>query len=216
MKTKNKELMSQARSALRGHWKLTILTFCVMYIFAAAVGFIPRLGNIVSIIIGGPVAFGIALFSLKLVRKENPEFEDVFKGFNHFLVSLKASLLMTLYVFLWLLLLIIPGIIKGIAYSMTFFILADDPTIGARAALKKSQTMMNGYKWKYFCLNLRFLGWALLCLLTLGIGFLWLIPYIQISLAAFYEDIKDDTRGETPHMEKENTPTPTSETETSV
>ena len=59
-------------------------------------------------------------------------------------------------------------------------------------ALRKSKEMMDGYKWKYFCLGLRFIGWALLCVLTLGIGILWLSPYVQVSYAKFYEDVKNN------------------------
>lgn len=74
---------------------------------------------------------------------------------------------------------------------MTFYILAEDESIGAKAALDKSKKMMYGYKWKYFCLIWRFFGWFLLCILTLGVGFLWLMPYIQVSMVKFYDDIKD-------------------------
>ena len=86
--------------------------------------------------------------------------------------------------------LFIAGIIAAIAYSQTFYILAEDDTIGSMEALRKSKEMMNGYKWKYFCLGLRFIGWVLVCVLTLGIGVLWLSPYIQVSYAKFYEDLK--------------------------
>lgn len=90
-----------------------------------------------------------------------------------------------------MILFIIPGLIAALSYSMTFFIIADDNSIDGFEALKKSKQMMKGYKWKYFCLNLRFLGWLVLCILSLGIGFLWLIPYVQVTNANFYEDIKD-------------------------
>ena len=73
----------------------------------------------------------------------------------------------------------------------TFFILAEDSSIQPMEALRKSKQMMDGYKWKLFCLGLRFIGWFLLAILTLGIGFLWLIPYMYISFAKFYEDIKE-------------------------
>jgi uncharacterized membrane protein len=72
---------------------------------------------------------------------------------------------------------------------MTFYILADDSSIGANEALDKSKEMMRGYKWKFFCLGLRFFGLGLLCLLTLGIGFLWLFPFMQVTMAKFYDDI---------------------------
>jgi uncharacterized membrane protein len=73
---------------------------------------------------------------------------------------------------------------------MTFFILADDESIGGCDAMKKSRKMMYGYKWKYFCLLCRFFGWFLLCILTFGIGYLWLGPYIRVSAAKFYEELK--------------------------
>ena len=89
-----------------------------------------------------------------------------------------------------MLLLIIPGFIYAIAYSQAFYILADEPKTDPLVCIRKSKEMMDGYKMKYFLLQLSFLGWALLCILTLGIGFLWLVPYIQVSNAIFHDDIK--------------------------
>ena len=88
---------------------------------------------------------------------------------------------------------------------MTFYIIADEPTIGASAALDKSRKMMDGYKWKYVCLQFRFFGWALLCLLTLGIGYLWLIPYMYISMAKFYDDVKQNYNANTINPTTANT-----------
>jgi uncharacterized membrane protein len=97
---------------------------------------------------------------------------------------------MLLFVILWTLLLIIPGIIAGLSYSMTFYILSDDRTLKPREALDKSKQMMDGYKMKLFKLALRFFLLALLCILTLGIGFLWLIPYANVTMANFYDDVR--------------------------
>ena len=136
------------------------------------------------------MAVGICMFTLSLSRNENARLEQIFEGFRNYGTVLGAYLLMIVFIFLCALLLIIPGIIAAIAYSQTFYILAEDDTIDSMDALRKSKEMMDGYKWKYFCLGLRFIGWALLCVLTLGIGFLWLSPYIQVSYAKFYEDLK--------------------------
>ncbi len=195
MNKKNTIILSEALNTLKGNWSVSIIAFLVIYTFWLAVSFIPKLGTLVSLLISGPVILGMSIFSLELLRKKTVSFNTIFKDFNHYFIALKAYCIMCLYVFLWFLLLIIPGIIRAIAYSMTFYIIADNPDIGAREALKKSKTMMYGYKWKYFLLNLRFLGWALLCLLTLGIGFLWLTPYVQITLANFYENIKEGSVG---------------------
>ncbi len=101
-------------------------------------------------------------------------------------------MLQFIFVFLWSLLLIIPGIIATLSYSMTYFIIADNNSITALEAITKSKEMMRGNKWKFFCLGLRFLGWSLLCVVTLGIGFLWLTPYMSVSSAQFYDDLKEN------------------------
>ena len=89
-----------------------------------------------------------------------------------------------------MLLLIVPGIIAAISYSMAFFIQRDNPDMKAMEAIDASKKMMYGYKWKYFCLGLRFLGWFILGILSCGIGFLWILPYLYISTAKFYIDLK--------------------------
>ena len=190
MVKENTELMAEARESLSGNWGLAIATFLVYGIIISVFQVIPTVGPVLVLFIAGPMLVGISMFSLSLSRGENARLEQIFEGFKNYGTVLGAYLLMVLFIFLWMLLLIIPGIIAAIAYSQTFYILAEDDAISSMDALKKSKEMMDGYKWKYFCLGLRFIGWALLCILTLGIGFLWLSPYIQISYAKFYEDIK--------------------------
>ena len=186
----NKELMAGARASLSGNWGLAVGTYLVYIILVGSLQIIPVVGGVLGLFIAGPMAVGICIFTLSLSRNENTRLEQIFEGFRNYGTVLGAYLLMVVFIFLWALLLIIPGIIAAIAYSQTFYILAEDDTIGSMDALRKSKEMMDGYKWKYFCLGLRFIGWALLCVLTLGIGFLWLSPYIQVSYAKFYEDLK--------------------------
>jgi uncharacterized membrane protein len=188
-KTENKTLMQEARAALKGIWGLAVGTFFVVLLICIVAQMIPRIGWLVWLIIAGPISLGICIFSLAIARKKNPQFSQIFNGFQKFGVSLGAYLLMILFVILWMILLIIPGIIAALAYSMTFFIIAENDTIKPMDALKKSKEMMNGNKWKLFCLFLRFLGWIILSILTLGIGFLWLVPYMNVSLAKFYDDL---------------------------
>lgn len=191
MVKENKELTQQALESLNGKWGLAVGTFLVYMLITAGIQRVPVIGYIASLLISGPLALGIAIFSLTLSRKKKARLEQLFDGFQNFGTALLTYLLMVVFIILWMLLLIIPGIIAAIAYSQAFYILAEDNSIGAMDALKKSKEMMDGYKWKYFYLCLQFLGWALLCVLTFGIGFLWLLPYAQVSYAHFYEDIKD-------------------------
>ena len=193
MKTENVVLMRMARESLQGKWGLAIGTFLIYILlsiaFQAPAKHYPQL-SLISLIISGPLTLGAAIFSLSLARNEEAGVEQIFFGFYKFGKALAAYLLMILFIILWALLLIIPGIIAALSYSMTFYIIADDASISAMDAIDKSKAMMYGYKWKLFCLGLRFLLWSLLCLLTLGIGFLWLIPWMNVTMAKFYDDIK--------------------------
>lgn len=190
MDTSNKELMQLARESLKGKWGIAVgVSFITIAIFSV-LGYMKESGSIITLLISGPFSIGLVLFFLTISRGQEARLEQIFYGFNLFTKALGSYLLMILYIFLWSLLLIVPGIIAAYAYSMTFYIIADDNNIKIKDALRKSKEMMKGYKWKYFCLGLRFIGWGILCILTLGIGFLWLAPYIQVSYAKFYDDIK--------------------------
>ena len=178
--------MARARLALAGKWELAVSTTLVYFVLMFVVGFVPLL----PLVFGGPLALGLTIFSLSVLRNTNPHLEQVFEGFKRLSVSIVACLLMILYIFLWSLLFIVPGIVVAYSYAMVFYIIADDNTILATDALRKSKQMMVGNKWKLFCLTCRFLGWIILSFLTLGVGFLWLVPYMQVSFAEFYEEVK--------------------------
>lgn len=181
----NRDLMQQAREALRGHWGLAIGGSLVYLLLAIGISSIPKVGWIGGLIIEGPLILGWTIFFLALSRKQESKLAQLFDGFQHFTKALGAYLLMILCIFPF-----VAAIIAALSYSQTFFILAENPEMKSSDALRKSEAMMNGNRWKLFCLFWRFFGWALLCILSLGIGFLWLFPYIQTSLARFYDDLK--------------------------
>lgn len=185
--------MQMARESLRGKWGLAIGTCFVYLLIVSALQVIPVAGPIIALIITGPLMLGLTMFSLSLSRGLDARFDQLFQGFSNFGTALGTYLLMVLFIVLWMLLLIVPGIIAALSYSMAFFIVAEDSSITPMEAIDKSKKMMDGYKMKLFFMGLRFLGWALLCILTLGIGFLWLIPYMQVSVAKFYDDVKNNT-----------------------
>ena len=193
MNTENVTLMRAARESIKGKWALAIGTFFIYTLLIAGPGSVEHRGSILTLILGGPFALGAAIFSLFIARGKEARVEQIFQGFNQFANALVAYLLIVLYVLLWALLLIVPGIIAALSYSMTFYIMADDPLIQPQDALKKSKSMMNGYKLKLFYLGLRFFLLGILCILTLGIGFLWLIPYYHVTMAKFYDDLKADS-----------------------
>ncbi len=145
---------------------------------------------VLSLIVGSVVEVGYARFNLELVdRQKVPELRTLFDYFSHWGTAVVARLLRSLYVLLWSLLLFFPGIIASYSYAMTSFILAEHPEMSASEAIRRSKEMMEGNRFRLFCLQLSFIGWSLLCLFTLGIGSLWLRPYMQAATAAFYRDV---------------------------
>lgn len=193
MITENKVLMQQARETLQGKWDQAVLAYFIYFLITGAISAVPispAVNPVLALIIGGSMSYGMAGFSLTISRNGIPKLEQIFSGFHLFSTTLLTHLLMVLFIMLWSLLLVVPGIIAAISYSQTFYILNENNSLQPREAIEKSKQMMYGYKWKYFCLGLRFIGWALLCILTFGIGFLWLMPYMQVSFAKFYDDLK--------------------------
>jgi uncharacterized membrane protein len=205
MKTTNKELMAAAREQLRGKWGMAAGAMALIAFVKITSQIIPIVSLFVPLLIAGPIALGMAIFMLSIARGKKTKVSQVFSGFDRFGTALGTYLLAGAFIILWSLLLIVPGIIAAFSYSQIWFILADNPKIGPKEAIIRSKAMMMGNKWNLFYLGLRFLGWSLLCILTIGIGFLWLTPYMSVSFANFYEEIKGGKK----HVEKETAETAT-------
>ena len=144
--------------------------------------------SLVNLILGGVVQLGYAQYLLKQQDREICSIQDLFSQFDRFGQGFLQLFLRNLYTFLWGLLFLIPGLIKSFAYAMTPFLMAEDPTLTANEAIKLSQEKMRGHKGELFCLGLSFFGWAVLAVLTGGIGEIFLNPYINAAYAAFYRD----------------------------
>jgi uncharacterized membrane protein len=146
--------------------------------------------RIIQILLAGAFALGLARYFLLLSRKsKHLSLGEIFYGFRHFGTALSAYLQVLTRVLIGFILFIIPGIILSYRYALVYFILAEDSDTKVSEALKQSAKLMRGKKWKFFCLQCRFIGWSILTLFTLGIGYLWLIPYMQTSFAKFYDDL---------------------------
>ena len=148
--------------------------------------------GLVLFILALPLTWGYQTLFLGAVRGGEATAKDMFEGYNKELFSrvLTTTLLYYVYVFLWSLLLLIPGCIKAYSYAMTPYILKDNPEMKNNAAIEESMRMMDGHKLELFLLDLSFIGWAILSILTCCIGFLWLTPYMNMARVNFYEDLK--------------------------
>lgn len=145
--------------------------------------------GLVSFILGGVVELGYARFLLKQSRRQEALFSDLFSQFDRFGTGFAQHFLRILYTALWTLLFIIPGIVKGLSYAMTPFLLEEHPEMTASEAIKASMKLMDGHKMDLFLLSLSFFGWMILSCLTFGIGFLFLNPYMNATYAVFYRSI---------------------------
>lgn len=145
-----------------------------------------------------PITIGWAWIVLSAVRGEKPAISKLFEPFRKgYVKNLVAAFLVGLFTFLWSLLLLIPGIIKWFSYSLTYYILRDQPELSGLEAITESRRMMDGYKMEAFKLVLSFIGWFFVGLLTLGLGFLFIYPYFSATYAAFYESVRERNQGET-------------------
>lgn len=213
----NSEHRSRARAALSGHWGTAILVSFLAGLlgstssqYARFTGkininfpeFMPivmpimegftitvSLFGLVSMILGGVIQMGSARFHLNLIDRKEAELSDLFSQFSHFGSGLVMYLLSSLFVLLWTTLLIIPGIIAAYSYSMAPYILLEDPNCGGYEAIQRSKQLMNGHKLELFLLDLSFIGWIILSVFTLGIGMLWVPPYMYTARASFYRQL---------------------------
>ncbi len=147
------------------------------------------IGSLAMFLLAGPLMVGLSHYFLHLADRNNPQINDLFGHFKNFGNTFVLYLLTIIFTFLWSLLFLIPGIIAGISYSMAPFILAEHPEIKASDAIKMSKDMMKGHKGEYFVLQLSFIGWYLLCILTVGIGFIFLSPYVSAAEAEFFNEV---------------------------
>lgn len=200
-----KELKENAKKSLKGKWgesvKIILINFGIYFLFGFILGIIESifnineelcgiLENILNIVIGSFLTLGLISYFAKIARGETPKYDELFSKTNMFKSMFLITILISIYTTLWSLLLIIPGIIAAISYSQVHYILLDEPNIKVNDAIKKSKEIMKGHKTDYFVLCLSFLGWIILSILTFGIGMLWLMPYMQVTLFNFYESIK--------------------------
>jgi len=148
----------------------------------------------VNFLIIYPLTLGYTIAHHRLLRDgDNRLTYNTFQAaLDGYLKNLCAIFLLLVYIILWSLLLLIPGIIKSFAYAMTPYILKDNPELSANQAISLSEKMMKGHKFDLFYLCLSFIGWGILCLFTMGIGTVWLMPYMYTAIADFYEDVKKD------------------------
>ena len=188
-------LKNRAKQILGGRifadtWLYALLALAIASAVNSIAGAV--LPGVGAILVTGPMSLGAAYVILKLARTgQKIDFKDLFRGFTQDIgQNILLGLLSSLFVALWSLLLIVPGIMKAYSYSMIYYIKADHPDYDWRTCLHASQEMTYGHKMELFVLDLSFIGWYILGALCLGVGTLWVIPYHETAKALVYEQIK--------------------------
>ena len=183
------ELKAKAKQCLGGgifqtNW-LTALLGCIIVTAVTSLSAVTAVGPIIVL---GPITYGLSLFFLNQARSGSAfNIVDLFAGFKDcFLDSFLIGLLTTVFTCLWSLLFIIPGIVKSYAYSMAFNVKVDHPDYDWRQCIEESKRLTNGHKGELFMLDMSFIGWLLVGALCLGIGTLWVTPYISATKTQAY------------------------------
>lgn len=203
------ELKENAKASLKNVWGEAIKIILVLFLISFAAGFVygmiagildidtegstsKLITNLIQLVISGCLTFGMMSFFLKVSRNEEVTYKELFAKKDMFFKYVGASICIGIVVFVGTLLLVVPGIIAAFALSQTMYILLENPEMGIIDAMKKSNEMMKGHKMDYFVLILSFLGWAILGIFTIGILYLWLVPYIYVTEANFYNSLIDN------------------------
>lgn len=184
----------EARDALAGKWVYAAVATLLWFTLSTILSMMDSAIPFISIVIGSILAYGYTHYTYNIAKEERADVELIFAGFsNRFGTILFASLIVLIKTLLWSLLLIVPGIIAAISYSQALFIIREDNKIDAYQAIEKSKRMMYGHKWNYFLLMLTFIPWTVLSIFTFFIGYLFLMPYIYVTMARFYIHLKNHT-----------------------
>ena len=194
----NNQIMKEAQESLKGEWGISIAACLIAGVITIMITILGGYlinedwgGNLLSLFVTPPIGVGLALFFLNIHSGNKLEIRTIFNPFKEvWLNSVLAYFMMIVIIIIGSILFIIPGIIAFLMFSQVFYIIAEDNKIDPYNALVKSKKMMEGNKWKLFKIWLIIFLLAIVCILTLGIGFIWLAPYQNAVYAKFYNVIK--------------------------
>ena len=192
------EIKTRAKEIIKGRlwdfWKGYLLYSVIVVILEGFLGLIFKgdleiVGTLTVSLISAPLSFGFIYYAMKYARGEALDLNDIFRYKKQWIPTFLLTFLISLFTSLWMLLLIVPGIIAALSYSMSQYIYCDEE-LEPKECIKASKEMMNGYKWDYFVFGLSFMGWTLLGALTLGLLYIWVTPYMMTAEVLYYDELK--------------------------
>lgn len=203
------ELKRQARASLGGKlfgpvWLHAVLAVLVASLLTGIAGSLSTAAqrelpgvvtlslNLLALIMGGPISYGLAWMFMRQSRDGQPmQLGDLFRGFREDFKGLFVqNMMQNLFIVLWTLLFIIPGIVAELSYSMSYFVKVDHPEYSWQQCISESKRLTSGHKGEIFVLQLSFVGWMLVGILCLGVGALWVTAYLNTTMALCYQQLK--------------------------
>ncbi len=179
-----------ARELMADRWKSFGLGFFLLELITLALSFVPYVGTFARLLVSGAFSLSIAQTSLRFINGQDVCVGNIFDGFKNYVKATVLYLHQSIVVFLWMLLFIVPGLIKSYSYFFVFHILAENPDMSSKEAMEESRCLTDGHKAELFKLQFSFIGWFFMSILTLGILGLWSAPYMHIATTVFYTDLK--------------------------
>ena len=197
------EIKARAKEVIKGRlwefWKGYLTLSLILYIIEFACSFVvgffdlgevgASISSVIASFIIAPISLGFIYYSMRYAREESFELNDLFRYKKQWRSAFLLIFLISLFTTLWTFLLIIPGIIAALSYSMAQYIYCDKE-LAPRECISESKEMMNGYKMDYFIFGLSFFGWIILGVFTLGLLYIWLIPYMMSAEVIYYDELK--------------------------
>lgn len=220
----NKEIRSESRQELKGYWTMPVLATLVYILISMFISMLSNTSKLVGehpglivlsfiafllvVLVRLPLDYGYELAFLKFLRADKEDtVERIFDGFKTYGRAIGLVFLRGILTFLFMLLLIVPGIIKSLAYSMSVYVAHDHPELSSLDCIYRSEDLMKGHKMQFFKMYLGFIGITILCIVfTLGIGLLWYIPFMQVAVANFYEEVKAENEKAFAEVSEEEQP----------
>lgn len=186
------ELKMAAKDQIKGNIGMYFVCMLIVSCISGALGYIPKVGYILSFLFLSPMILAFARINLGMTNGEKVEVKPLLESFNDFGKALLLNILASVFICLWSILLVVPGIIKALSYSMSFYILAENPDMDAMEALEESKKIMEGHKWEFFVLLLSFILWDILGCITWGLAYIYVAPYKNATIADYYNKIKNE------------------------
>ena len=186
-------LIEKTKTQLKPFWGLSIIVCLVYGLLISIPSELNNFGQLLSLLIAGPLQLGLCIYFLKISNNNVPSFYDLFEGFKPLLNILLAFVIINTLTFIGLFLLLVPGIIVSLGFSMTYYIIAENPDLPFNKSLERSWEMMDGHKMELFILHIRFIPFYLLGVLFFLIGVFVVIPWHNLTVTNYYKALKKKT-----------------------